>query len=391
MRIKFLHIYFFTLLLGIGVARAQCPNGETPQQMVTGNAHYGGQSISNASGSLYYDQFDPSLGTLIGVDIDVMVLGYLNVNITNTSSSADNFPVVFYRFDRFNFPGIGILQVDETFSYNTGMLAPGATQQQDIWAPINKTASAQITDPVDLAGYQGTGVNDLTYQLATSVMVIGASHYTNNITLQFTHITYSVVYTYCPHSILPNSKLAFAASKGDGNNVLLTWTKEKETDGVQYTPEISKNGLDFVGIGTLQSQSPGDENGIAKYEYHYRVPVIDDNTKLYFRLKQTSPDGRVTYSEVTTLSYQNITERFTIYPNPAENNITLTFETPQRSNLNLSLINSMGQVVESENFHPGGATTHHYRFTRRHPPGVYFIRVVNAATRQQQVIRLMIK
>lgn len=388
---KFLHIYFFTWLLGIGVVRAQCPNGETPQQIETGNARYGGTWITDASGGITYDQFDPSLGTLIGVDINVEVSGYLVVNITNTSTSQEDYPVEFLRRDRFSFPGIGYLQSIATFDYDTGPLNPGSTHEEHIFAPWEQTASAVITNPADLAGYQGTGTNNVTYQLATGVTIFGASHYTSNITLQFTHISFSVVYTYCPHAILPSGKLSFAAGKGDGNNVLLTWTKEKETDGVRYTPEISKNGSEFTGIATLYSQAPGTENGIAKYEYHYRVPVIDDNTKLYFRLKQTSPDGKVTYSEVTTLSYQNLAERFTVYPNPADNNITLTFEAPQRNNLNLSLINSMGQVVESENFHPGGATTHHYRFMRRHSPGVYFVRVINTSTRQQQVTRLMIK
>ncbi len=393
MKIKFLHIYILFLLyfIGINTVQAQCPNGEAPRQMVTGNAHYGGTYISNASGGISYDQFDPSLGTLTGVDINVEVSGYLVVNTTNTSTSPEDFPVEFERRDRFGFPGIGYVQSTATFDYNTGPLDPGATHAEHIFAPMSQTASATITNPAELAGYQGTSTNNVTYQLATGVSIFGASHYTNNITLQFTHITFSVVYTYCPHAILPNGKLDFSASKGDGNNVLLTWTKENETDGVQYTPEISKNGRDFIGISTIQSELAGTENSAAKYEYHYRVPVIEANTKLYFRLRQAQPDGKISYSEVATLSYQGAADRFTVFPNPADNHVTLSFEAPQKDNQHLSLINSMGQVVESENFHPAGSTTHQYRFKRKHPPGVYFLRVVNAANRQQQVVRLMVR
>lgn len=407
MRFKILPIYILICLCTAGTVHAQCPNGMAPQQ-VSQSENTG---MPDETATFPFAQFDPSLGTLTGVSIRAKVTGVIRMTVFNYNTTPRQFNVTVDRTDYFTSPGLGVyIVMDTSITYATPVIPeswyPGTPpnfndrepnddysnmSERMIIAPLQQEIYQNITDPGILANYVGAGAIELEYALDPGYTVrgVGSSQTESRITTFSTQIELEVIYTYCPHAILPEGKLSFGAAKGDGNNVLLTWAKEQETNGIQYTPEISKNGRDFVGITSIESQQT--ETTVARYDYHYRVPVIEDYSKLYFRLKQTNPEGKTSYSEVVTLSYANTSERLSIYPNPAKTNFTVTFDTPQRNMLSLALINSMGQVVETEAFNPGGGKIHNYRFKRNHVPGVYFVRIVNTSTQQQQVLRLAIE
>lgn len=406
MRSKFLHIYIFICSCIAGTVNAQCPGGGAPQQI----SELRKSGIPHGMATFDFDQFDPSLGTLIGASVRAKVTGVIQITVFNYNIVERGFEVTVDRIDYFSAPALGVhIMVDSTAKYNTPLLAaaqyPGDPPDysgrvpngdfsnrhiQLVTAPLQKEVIQQITNPSHLAEYVGTGSIELQYELdpGFGIRGPGSSQTESGITTFSTEIEMEIVYTYCPFVTLAEGKTSFNATKGEGNNVLLTWTKENETVGTHYTPEISQNGRDFSGIISVESQPT--ETRVAKYHYNYHVPVIDNGTKLYFRLKQMGTDGKISYSNVATLSYNNTSEQFKIYPNPAKNYVTINFEMVQRSPQHLSLINSAGLVLETETIN-AGAKTHNYRFKQNHPPGVYFIRVANASTRQQQVLRLMIE
>lgn len=390
-------------------AVAQCPGGVPPLQIV----QYDSTSIGDDLSYFPYDQFDPSMGTLLGVSVRVKVTGLIRMTVINYNTTPRAFDVEVRRRDYFMAPGLGIyIMVDSTVNYNTNPIPaaqyPGTPptysdrvpnddfsniNERLISAPVNKEVIQEITDPAILANYLGTGAIELEYALSPgySVEGFGSSQTESRITTYNTRIVIELIYTYCPNSILPTGKLEFDAAKQADNNVLLTWTKEKETNGILYTPEISTDGKNFSGIGAMQSQQPANESTIVKYQFDYRLPGITNDGKIYFRLKQTAVNGQISYSETRVINFETLREKLSLYPNPAERNVTLSFDSQQKDNLNLALLNSSGQVVETRNISPGGARTYNFAFTRNHPPGVYFVRVINAATRQQQVLRLMIR
>ena len=153
---------------------------------------------------------------------------------------------------------------------------------------------------------------------------------------------------------------------------------------------MSANGLDFSSIGTMQSQKPASASTVVRYEYEYSLPASADG-KLYFRIKQTDAAGSVQYSAIRSITAGNGKTSLTLFPNPASDRVTLQFGRPLKNKLHIEMINSIGQVVESTGITPAGTSSEILTFKNRHTSGVYFIRAVDAVTREQQVSRLIIK
>jgi len=80
-----------------------------------------------------------------------------------------------------------------------------------------------------------------------------------------------------------------------------------------------------------------------------------------------------------------------LFPNPAEHEVTLQFKTPQKNNLQVDVINSIGQVVETAKINTNGSNAKSLVFKQKHAPGVYFVRSIDLTTKEQNVSRLVIK
>ncbi|MBX2921756.1 MAG: T9SS type A sorting domain-containing protein [Chitinophagaceae bacterium] len=391
---------------------AQCPGGVPPQQIAQTTV----ASIDGDMESFPFDQFDPSLGTLIGVDIHANVTGLIAMTVINYNTAPRSYNVGVTRTDSLKSPGLGVeLVIDTTVDYTTpvlpGSMHPGtppayfdrfpnnvAGGEPKNWdsrfvdAPVDKDIYQTITDPGLLAGYTGLGAIEIEYVLDPGFSLYGgASQAQGIITTYATNIELTVTYTYCPLSILPGRKLSFQASKKSDRNVLLTWIKENEESNIIYTPEVSFDGQDFAAAGTMYSQKPENDATVVKYEFGYDVPASTSG-KLYFRLKQVNALGEVSYSGVKIVNISNVDKQaLSLYPNPAGKAVELRFNTPQKQRLQVDVINSVGQVAESRAISLNGARQHTFIFSRAHQPGVYFMRVLNPSTKEQQVVRLVIQ
>lgn len=412
MRLNFLRILLIVYgLLCLGKQTyAQCPGGVAPQQYSQATT----ASIDGDNESFPFDQFDPSLGTLIGVDIHARITGLIAMTVINYNTAPKTYNVAVFRKDEMKSPGLGIeLIVDTTVNYTTvtlpGSKHPGTApfyfdrvpntppdspnyESRYVAAPVDRDVYQTITDAGILEAYKGGGSISIDYTLDPGFSLMGsASQAQGIITTYATNIELEVTYTYCPQSVLPGGKLSFSASKKSNSNVLLTWTKEKEEGNVLYVAEISLNGQDFKSIGNMQSEVPASASTVVKYELGYDVPA-EANGKLYFRLKQIEPTGEITYTPVRTVNIDEAGKLpLTLFPNPAGKQVELRFNTPQKQKLQVDLISSVGQLVESRPINLNGGLQYTFIFGKQHAAGVYFMRIFNPSTQESQVERLVIR
>lgn len=389
---------------------AQCPGGVAPLQYVQSS----NTGINGDSEAFPFDQFDPSLGTLIGVNIHAKITGLIKMSVINYNTTPKSFNVEVDRTDYFTAPGLGVeIIVDTTVTYATPLIAaaqyPGTAptyydripnddgsniNDRYIAAPVDVTVDQQITDPLILTNYTGSGVYTIDYELQPgySVKGSGASQTQASITTFSTQVELVVIYIYCPHSVLADNNIQFDVTKKlDGLNALLTWTKEQEENGILYIPEVSTNGNHFSAIGNLHSQKPVTDGTVVKYEFDYAFPS-GNQQKLYFRVKQLLPDGTVIYSPVKTLQLNGISEATaSIYPNPAETGFTIRFAKPVKKQLQALIVNSAGQTVENVRISLNGAQQHHIQFSKKHPKGIYFLKLIEAGELKSEVLKLLIK
>ncbi len=121
---------------------------------------------------------------------------------------------------------------------------------------------------------------------------------------------------------LPVNLVSFTAntenSMASNAAVRCNWSTATENNSAYFIIERSSNGRSFIPVG--QVTAAGNSPDLKSYSYIDNNPLKGIS---YYRLKQTDRDGRFTYSQVVVVNNSNAATLFTIYPNPAKEEITM--------------------------------------------------------------------
>lgn len=174
-------------------------------------------------------------------------------------------------------------------------------------------------------------------------------------------------------SLLPIELVEFNAIKNNRNKVDLNWVTNSEINNDYFTLESSKDGLIWSEINTIQGA------GNSSSTLHYTDFDGNPNQPIsYYRLKQTDFDGTTSYSEIKYVLFSELKDNFSIYPNPALNDLWV--KTADQNINNLSVYNLLGQDIsnriEFKKVNDG------YKLSLINlQPGVYFIKNTQISTR----------
>lgn len=142
-----------------------------------------------------------------------------------------------------------------------------------------------------------------------------------------------------PQATLPLSLLSFEGRE-DEANIELSWVTSQEEDFVSFELQHATDGLNFESIGTLQGAGPSTiAQGYSFTHQHVQTSLN------FYRLKQTSSNGLIDYSDIITV---NKSKRFTppsIFPNPFQHNIRI--DRPFSKALNYEVISILGKPVQA--------------------------------------------
>lgn len=143
---------------------------------------------------------------------------------------------------------------------------------------------------------------------------------------------------YFDGSTLPISLVKFTAQQ-NGNTSLLKWQVANETNNDYFSIERSSDGTNFLPIGKVAGH--GTIATQQDYQFTDENPVKGMN---YYRLKQVDYDGNFAYSNVATVSFNNNTTVFSVFPNPARNNVY--FNIPESTSISvIRIFDSYGKKV----------------------------------------------
>ncbi len=139
---------------------------------------------------------------------------------------------------------------------------------------------------------------------------------------------------------LPVKLISFNA-QSSGNAVLLNWKTASELNNSHFDVQRS---LDFKTWETI-GQVKGNGTSYVINSYNY----LDPNPfkpLTYYRLKQNDYDGMFEYSPVKMLKSQWADEIINLFPNPAKESITVSFNTPEQGDqLNFLVTDIAGRVL----------------------------------------------
>lgn len=153
--------------------------------------------------------------------------------------------------------------------------------------------------------------------------------------------------------VLPVQLVAFSGGRS-GGAINLSWTTSNETNMQQYVAERSLDGRRFTAIGTIGAVNKGSNS----YSFADKdATALNATAEVYYRLKMTDKDGRITYSMVISilpLSNKNVI----IYPNPAKTGVVyIQLNSAESGKAWISIVDGTGKVHTMQQTQLNGGST----------------------------------
>ncbi len=121
------------------------------------------------------------------------------------------------------------------------------------------------------------------------------------------------------------------------HKVLIHWTTAAETNNSHFTIQKSANANDWMEL--TQIKSAGNGNLIHTYEYTDNFPISGTS---YYRLVQTDFNGNSETFRAEKIYMK--TYRYSIYPNPVSDNLTVLFDEEQEPKI--AMYNLTGSIMK---------------------------------------------
>lgn len=391
--ILFLFLLFTARVFSNGLY-AQCPDGRP-----SGGTAYDTTILIPAgivSKEVKFPQFDPQTGMVTCVNLCVTIKGVVDtVALQNFSSSAQNGSYTYDRTDQITGPGI-ITPLTSTANLSFGPFpltaydgipfAGSDFYSQGSDTVLTRVLCSNISDSVTIAQFYGTDSVSYGYDVNASAIGIVPGGSSSTLVLSSALVNFHFEYCTCPAAVLPLNVHSFNIQKLTSTKVELNWTGYDDAFAeYHYEAEVSKDGKQFISIGSLQKSN--QLNAIYKLAY-----TVGNGEKgvFYFRIKQVYSNGYVRYSNIKQLELESsVTTRFSVYPNPSKGIVGIKFDDKMHGQFNIQIYNTQGQVAVKKDVNVAAGSP--YMKVANVVPGVYFLRVTDKKSLESSVTQLLIK
>ncbi len=156
----------------------------------------------------------------------------------------------------------------------------------------------------------------------------------------------------------------------------MNWVTNTDYKNDYFEVEYSRDGINFELLEEVISIS--DSRNYMNYQSRDEHAAEGIN---YYRVKQIYGDGGYRYSEVKEVSFDLNLKDFTVYPNPALDEINLSLGAYEGLSAEIMISNSLGQLMQSRSIDV--LTDEVVRFGMpNYQPGVYTVRIKLDGKRQ---------
>ncbi len=191
--------------------------------------------------------------------------------------------------------------------------------------------------------------------------------------------------SFCYEYILPVELFEFTVRR-QAEDALLQWKTASEVDINYYEIEKSTDGITFSPIG--QMPASGSATDVEVYEFLDTKLKEAHFSYVYYRIKIVETTSEVDYSEIKSLKLrQSVEGLVSIYPNPANESVTILIYTKGTDSGRLELLDVSGRILDAKSIEiQSGA--HQFEFDlSRLAAGMYFIRWQTSRDQMTKKIR----
>lgn len=158
-------------------------------------------------------------------------------------------------------------------------------------------------------------------------------------------------------SALPIKLKKFIAERdGDNRASRLSWTSVSEVNSSHFEIERSLDGFNFEYVGSVGAS--GNSSSLIDYSFiDNKLPFSRNNINIfYYRLKMVDLDGKYEYTDVRSVSFDDITKvELSIYPNPTANSVFVKMNSSsENQEAPLNIFDASGRLVLSKNVSTNG-------------------------------------
>jgi hypothetical protein len=393
MKRNLLNILSLTAILGGNLsplaseAQCLCDGGVAPNAL---KYSYVLDTTNAPSSSITFPKFSPAMGILNCVSFSDTLSLISTSEVINTASVPVTYRFLLNVTNDFSGPGVSVNESSNR-NYGPTLLAPyGDSADRTVYGPDTLFKNSKHTTPSSsVVSYLG-GSGNVSFNYTVNGGLIstqGGINYTYQIVSRYWG-RFGLTYFWCPNAVLSTNIKNFTAVKSN-KNVNLTWITGTNLISNTYEIQVSKNGREFFGAGNTQTSS-ASSGASAKYAYQYN-PNQAVTGQLYFRIKQTDANGKISYSAVKALNMDHqAAGSFTAYPNPVVNKVSLQFDANLDGDYNIDITNQVGQVVISRPMRLKNTSLIDLNLGKVNAPGMYFVRVRDASNGQVFTNKIMI-
>jgi len=177
------------------------------------------------------------------------------------------------------------------------------------------------------------------------------------------------------NAVLPVELSLFQANAFK-NTVRLDWTTSTEINNDYFTVERSVDGITFEELSRVKGAGTSTE--LNKYSYVDDYPL---NGRSFYRLKQTDYDGKFSYSEIRSVSFDDHKNSsikiIAVSPNPFDNYFNVKYSLPEAGEVNMILTHSSGKLISTRKLSGNkGENLIEYSEGSSLPAGTYILQLV---------------
>lgn len=181
---------------------------------------------------------------------------------------------------------------------------------------------------------------------------------------------------------LPVTFKLFTAKRLNGSNVQLRWETATELNNSGFIVQRNR-GTTWEDVAFIRSQSEtGTSNSTLSYSFN---DLNVGRTIVQYRIQQVDIDGKSKLSDIRTVRPDGQNFGVLVYPNPSKDGrISIVFE--EKSGTRDAMLSDVnGRVLNRWTITNGNTIT-----VNNLLPGVYYIRITNAQTRETAVEKLVV-
>jgi hypothetical protein len=160
-------------------------------------------------------------------------------------------------------------------------------------------------------------------------------------------------------------------AKNADNGVQVNWQVTNEVNVKEYVVERSYDGRIYANAGTVDYHRPQTSIN----HYTFTDVSANNNSKIYYRIRQVDIDGRFTFSSIAIVT-PGIASSMQVFPNPAVNEVNINITVANKQLTTVDLIDLNGRKLLSKTVYlVTGGNSFSLDHLSRLPKGSYFIRI----------------